>query len=1136
MIMKTFIFLLCTTVFGLTTEKTFSQEQIVIDTDKEVSVDEVFYLIQTQTKYRFLYPEDLFEEAPRVKLKKGIIPLSNLLDKSLSKSNVQYQISDKNTIVIEVGNNSSKLNNVVNQQKIEIRGTIKDEFGNGIPGVNVLEKGTSNGTLADFDGNFSISVTDENAVLEFSYLGYATQQIPVMGKSTVNVTLKTDLTDLDEVVIVGYGTAKKETLTGSVEQVKGEVFEDLAVGSAELALQGRTPGLVVTRNSSRPGSEGIDFDIRGATSVNGVEPLIVIDGTPAIEGAFSSLNPNDIESISVLKGGSASVYGSRAAGGVILVTTKKGKKGKVNVTASSVMRVGTIGIRPPSPTMAQYGQLYLNAVNSDLDAGMSPNFFFWNTTDQLKRIAAGEEGLYNFSILGDVYLSNNGNMFDQMFGDSFSTQHNISISGGSEKSSFRLSAGVDDNVGGLKIADDSSKRYNMSLNHDFEVNKKLNIKTNVSYFHKHFSGPAGGLDREVTTYDAPLFSPKNQHGQWYGNFGGNIAGGRNAFARVVDGGRENQKDEQFKVTSTATYKFNDHLNATGMFSYTKANAEDQIYVTTVPTYNWFGDLAPASINGQSYIQEETGNSSYKLYRGALNYDNTFGDHHVSGLVAVEAEKFERNSLRARRNGFIDYGVYDLNLGATDQAIQTEGGGTEWGFYGYVGRLNYDYKGKYLLELQGRRDGTSRFGEGNKWSSFGNISAGWILSSEDFLKDSNVISFLKVRGGYGQIGSTGGIDNFNYVSRVSFGTTVFGSTASQQAISSADRLASQKVTWERVESKEIGIDYKLFNSKLFGSIDFYQKNNINMLINPILSAIGGFKTTPDINDGVLETNGWEVQLGWRDKIGDFDYSVSANMSDSRNTVKNYDGGKALVEGLNAVGDGEIIEGKPINAYYLYETDGVFANQAEVDAYISTINTNGNFPNVNLRPGDTRIVDKNGDGTIDRNDITYQGDAAPHYVYGINLDFKYKNWDLSTFFQGALDHNILREGYFSRPFAAVWQNQSTTWLDRTWTQSNPNAEFPRLTTNGSLASWNYLNKDFMLQNNRYIRLKSLILGYTLRDIKVGNTNIDNLRLYFSGNDLFEFTNVKDGWDPESQANSNASAYPFMRTWAFGVKVSL
>lgn len=1016
----------------------------------------------------------------------------------------------------------------------------------GMPGVNVLVKGTQKGTFTDGDGNYTLENVDANSILVFSFIGFESQEVNVNSQTVINITLQMDDRLLDEVVVVGYGTAKKETLTGSVEQVTSEVFEDLAVGSPALALQGRTPGLVVSRGSSRPGDEGVSFLIRGASSINGISPLIVIDGIPSINASsFNDMNPNDIESVSVLKGGSASVYGSRAAGGVILVTTKKGK-GNVKVELSSVYRMGTIGIRPPSPTMSEYGQLYLAAVDEDLASNKPPRYFFWNDRPTVERIASGDEGYYDLPINGNIWLGSSAK-FDEMFGNSASNQTNLSVSGGTAKSNYRISAGYDKNVGGLKVADDTADKYNFSANYGLDVTDRLSLNTNITYFNNSFSGPAAGLEKEAATWDAPLFPTYNADGQYYANFGGvNITGDRNAIAQVKDAGRENLTREQFKIAAQATYKITDHLNVMGSYALSKQNSVWQRYAVSVPLYSWQGGFSN-NINNTTFIEEGTGpngsdgNITYNNYKAVLNYTNTFGDHNVSGLVGIEAEKNIIDEYYLRRNGFVDYGVYDINIGATDQLVSTSGGGSTWGAFGYIGRLNYEYKGKYLLELQGRRDGSSRFAEGSKWSNYGSVSAGWVLSKENFLLENDLISFLKVRGGYGELGSTSGIGNFGYLSTVGFGTTVFGQTnASQQATSRASSLFSSTTTWERIATTEFGVDFGLFQDKIFGSFDLYQKNNIGMLVRGILPQTLG-TSAPFTNIGTLETNGWEAMLGWRNKIGkDLNLSISANMSDSRNEITKYDGAQSIVENLNAASAGRNILGKPINSFYLWETDGYFGSQEEVNAYYSSLNPGGILPsqtsNDALRPGDMRVVDSNGDGTLNTDDLTYMGDNATHYVYGLNFDVKYKNFDLSGFFQGVLNQQIYRTGYFAQPFQAEWQNQSNTWLGRTWTEDNTDAEFPRLTTQRGLSAWNYRSKDHILQNNRYMRLKSLIVGYNVRGVKLGKTSFDNIRIYLSGNDLFEFTSVKDGYDPEFRADTNANVYPFMRTWAAGLKISL
>lgn len=1015
-------------------------------------------------------------------------------------------------------------------QEITITGvvTAKDD-GVPLPGVNVIVKGTQTGAVTDFDGKYSVTVPSKNSILVFSSIGFINTEITVGSMKTIDVALETDISVLDEVVVVGYGTTKKATLTGAVDQIKSEAFEDLAVSSPGQAIQGRTPGLVVTRTSSRPGNEGLDFTIRGASSVSGISPLIVIDGIPT-SGAFSQMNPNDIESISVLKGGAASVYGARAAGGVILVTTKKGK-GKVKVEASTVFRLGTIGIRPATPTAQQYAKVYLEAASNDL-------FPYWaDWEEELPLIAEGYEGVFNNARLGALYLGN-ANIFDQLYGNSYSNQHQFSVSGSSDTSNYRLSLGYDQNVGGLKTAYDGSEKYNIAFNYGIDISEKLKVNTNITYFKQQFSGVSGGLGTEALGQDPPFFPAKNPFGQWNANFG-NLGGALNAIANTVDGGRINNKTEQFRFILSADYKITDSLNFNGSYSVTRDYQDYQKYVLTIDTYGWFGEKARRVINEVPYIYEEQNNGTYENYKGTLNYKNSFGDHNLSFTAVAEGELKRSNTLDARRNGFQDLGVYDLNLGPEDVLVTTNGGGGTWGFMGYVGRIDYDYKNKYILQLQGRRDGASRFAEGYKWSNYGSVSGGWVLTEEDFLKDNEIVSFLKIRGGYSEVGSTSGIGTFSYLQTVNLsGTAIFGDSPAIQGTATANGLFSTTTTWERLTNKEIGIDYKFFNNKVFGYVDLFIKENIGMLISSDESDILG-TSAPVTNLGNLETKGWEASIGFRDQIGDLDLSVSANMSDTRNKLIDYLGADTYQPGINSVRQGD-----PLNSFYMYHTDGLLEDEAAVQEYYDTYTSErqgilpANNPTVGLRPGDAKIVDTNGDGAITEEDVIFKGEAAPHYIFGFNVSAKYKNWDLSAFFQGVLDQTIHRTGYLAYPFARSYTNHTDRFLGKTWTVDNPNPNaLPRTSTQTVRASYNYAYTDFMLESAAYARLKSLVVGYNIKGLKIGSTDINNLRVYFSGNDLFEITDV-NGWDPEASSNTNStnSSYPFMRTWALGVKVSL
>ena len=1099
---------------------------------QDTRLEDVLQAIEQQSEFRFAYSAEYIDMNRRVSVDIVDKPIREVLEALFDGTDVKYNIEERHILL-----HSSKQtgNPVVIEQQKTVSGTVKDTRGEPLPGVTILVKGTSKGTITDFDGNFSLADVASSDVLVFSFIGLETIEMPVAGQSIFNVVLKSSSIGIEEVVAIGYGTQKKATLTGSIETVSSETFQDRAVSSPALSLQGQTPGLVVTRTSSRPGREGIDFQIRGATSVNGGEPLIVIDGSPVINvESFYDMNPDDIESMSVLKDASAAIYGSRAANGVILVTTKKGK-GKMKVELNSTVRVNSIGIRPPTPTMQQYATVWLEAGEQD---GAQANYWGWVSKENLQKMQSGYEGIYPTQYWGDIFIGNYAR-FDEMYGASVSNQQNISISGSSDKSRYRISGNYAEDVGMLQTAYDGKVQYNARFNYDYDVTSWLKLETGVSYFNTNVSSPSSGLDASSIAYDPPFFPSKNPYGQWYANF--NIAGNRNSTAATAEGGRENTKRDQLKLNFAATLNITKELSFKATAAINKDFEDYLMYQITVPQYTWFGELAPESVNSSSSIRQRKRNITYQNYGGFLNFNKSIGDHNLSAMLGVTSEKREDSELYGYRKGFEDYGVYDINLGSTEELVEARGGHGQWGLYSYIGRFNYNYKSKYLFELNGRRDGSSKFDVGYKWSNFGGGSLGWVISEENFMKSITPISFLKIRASYGEMGNQVGISNFNYLSTISFGTSVFGTTAAQQNSAWVNGITSNAVTWERVSNMTYGVDFRLLDNKLYGSFDYFKKKNDGMLISiNYPDLLGG--TAPKSNSGVLETNGWEAVLGFKSKLGDFQYNVSINMGNSENKLVKMDGVSQYNAGKNST-----VQGYPLNSWFMYETAGFFKDEADVAAYYAANSNGGQIPSatdltVRLRPGDTKRVDLDNSGsivntgTIDKKDgdVKYMGDAAPHYNFGINLGLRYKKFDLTGFFQGVLSQKLERSGFSPSPFYNVWTNQTAAFVGKTWTEQNTNAAYPRMTYYTTRARWNWQHNDFMLQNSRYIRLKSLVLGYTLNNLRIEKYNIQKLRIYFSGNDLFEFSSIKDGYDPEYGESTNNS-YPFYRTWSMGVNVT-
>lgn len=1040
------------------------------------------------------------------------------------------------------------------QQVITVKGEVYEPSGFPVIAATVVEKGTTNGVTTDLDGNFVLEVASSKSVIVISYIGFKTVELSAGNGNLGKIVLKEDSEMLDEVVVVGYGTQKKATLTGSIEQVNSRALESRAVTNVGLALQGQTPGLVVNRSSSRPGNEGLSFQIRGATSVNGGSPLIIIDGVPALNSvSFQNMNSDDIESISVLKDGSASIYGAKAANGVILVTTKKGK-GKVNVDYSFNMRFTTPGITSFSPDMKQYATMWIEGNKGEV----VQNWWAWMSEENMLKMQQGIEGIYPTQYYGDIFLGN-ANRIDELFATRFSYQHNLSVAGSTDKSDYRISLAYADNQANLATAYDGQKQINLRLNYGVKLTDWFRLETSASMIKTDTESPSTGLDNSMYGNDMPFFPAKNPYGQWYANFG-NI-GDRQSVAATTDGGRDNKTNLTTRLDMKAIVDIWKGLTFEGMASFQNEEYRRERYVIPVKTYDWFGNEAqyesitsttpsliyptnPGNIkteNNPGYLAQAN-NSLYQYYSALLKYSGTFKEvHNVSAMMGINAEKWKTTRLTTARELFEDNGVYDINLASGSQG--NSGGKTHNGTYSYIAKLNYNYAEKYLLELMGRRDGNSKFADGHRFKSFGSFSLGWVFTQEKFLKPiTSILEFGKVRISYGSSGNDAGLGDYDYLSTLSKGVVYLGSPLVPHVSSGLSNagLVSFTRTWEKVEQKNIGIDLAFFNNRLTANFDYFIKDNKGMLSQVNYPSVLGGKA-PKTNSGHLNVKGWEVNVGWRDQIKDFSYFVNFNISDTKTMLKNLEGADSYGAGKNGA-----VNGYPLNSFFLYRTDGFFKDQAEVNRYYALYKDGGgDISSVNegtatvLRPGDTKRVDLNGDYVItadgsQNSDLQHLGDGDPHFVFGLTLGGSWKGFDLNMLFQGVGKQYIMRTGWMAYPFYAQYTNQNPNFLGKTWTEDNPNAEYPRLTTQTGRAKWNYANNDFMLQNSHYVRLKSLVLGYTLPKSWTRKICLEKVRLFFSGNDLWEMTSIKDGFDPEMGEGSNNSGYPFCRTWSFGVNV--
>lgn len=1055
-----------------------------------------------------------------------------------------------------------------------VKGTVVDVNGEPIIGANVMIKGTVNGTITDIDGNFTLN--DAKGILVVSFIGYNTQEIAVKGNETaLKIVLTEDSKQLEEVVVVGYGTQKKETLTGAVAMVKGEeVLKGRAASNVGTALQGAIPGLTVTRSSSRP-TENATISIRGGISANASDPLVLIDGVDAYAWELNQLNPNDIESVSVLKDAAASIYGARAAGGVILITTKRAKEGKTTVSYNGSVTANFVGKNYPAATGSEWARMMLMADQNDTNHPNGASSLWtlqgWNV-DFYERVMNNEafdwEGTNKLRI--DPL---NANQVDLVYGTTWGTSHNLSIQSGSENLKSMTSVGYSNDRSLIKVVYDGQKKYNFRNNTDYNIGKYVKLETGLSYDYKQVDVPTYGIGYGLQDmWIFPLYTESGT--RYYDNFGGN-----NVLAHLTEGGKTITNMYMLRASGkmTVDLSFIDE-KLKGLSFYAKGSIRQyhenvkaqshkvQMYsyydVTDGPQTN-NGATTGSKANKESLTEINT-RSLYQLYEFFLNYDRTFDKHHITAMFGNSNELRDNYMTGMYRSSNSTVYLGDLNVYDTttdvinpnnSQFVKDSGsrykdkwGAYKWAYVSLVSRLNYDFAGKYLIEGSWRHDGSSRLVKNNRWQDFFGASVGWRLSEEEFMKGIDWLSNLKLRASWGESGNVSTIGNYESYPQISVGTTVMNGV--KVPTSWISGITDDSRTWETVESANVGLDFGFFNNRLSGTFDYFKRTNDGMLINITYPQVYGGKA-PSTNSGVYKTHGWELTLNWQDRISnDFSYNIGFSLSDARTKVSSYEGKTAITWGVNS-----IVEGQPLNSLYVFKTDGMFQNQAEVDAYYAEMNGNvsgsmmGNVKNgtVNeLTPGCVRRVDLNGDKDITTDDLYYYGDTDPHFNFGLNLGMNYKNFDLSIFFQGVGQQYNVRNGQMGCAFWSGWTNTNGYFMDNTWYAgddhgyhaANLDAKFPLISRNGNRNNWNYKNyNDINVINTWYARCKQVQIGYSLPEAWLNKVGLQRVRVWLAGENLFDISNVKDGYDPEASAKmaTYSGVDIFASSVSFGLDVT-
>jgi len=1022
--------------------------------------------------------------------------------------------------------------------RTKITGTITDvTTGQALVGVSVSIKGTTKAAITDANGAYSIQVLPAEKALVFTFIGMKKQEIAIGTQTVINVVMEAESNSLNEIVVVAYGTQKKATLTGSVTQVKGdEVIAGKATTSVAEALQGVIPGLTITRTSSRPGNEGINIVLEGGISVNAVAPMIVIDGIDSYSWELSQLNPNDIENVSVLKDAAASIYGTRAAGGVILITTKRGKEGKIKVSYTGSSHMNTIANHYPAANGVMWAQMSIDAINNDARSGLAPNWWLF-TQDEYTQLAAGK--IFTRAN-GTLYFNPYANQFDAIYGTTYGQEHNVSISGGSDKARVFTSFGYAQDRSLDKVRFDGSTKYNFRTNLDYDISKWIKAQANVSYDKRITATPTVGVGEGIQ--DMWIFPLTNPKGQYYDAFGSN-----NLLAKQMLGGTTTSTESFTRLGGKLTLDMGFISQLKGLsFSALGAIKERKGWLvarnTQVTMYDWNGELQkPNNIFFQTAasnlaVQDTYAYDLYQNYGVQSNYVRNFNKHHLSLMISTTSEEEQYNDLMGRRTYMAADNLDALNTGNASYSTNS-GNAYAYGVVSYLGKLNYDYNETYLLEGTFRRDGSSKLSPSNRWADFAGVSAGVVLTKYDFMKNVKFLNFLKLRASYGEAGSLSGIGNYDYLSGISTSTTVFGTTPAQVQTAWVTSMTSTNRTWERVATTNFGLDFTVLNNRLSGSIDYFNRNNIGMLIPVTYPSVLG-ASAPASNSGFFTSKGFNLSLNWKDQVGsDFKYNVGFVLSNAQTNVTRYPGAVAINNGLNSV-----IAGKPINSIYVYRTSGYLQTEADVTAYYAAEGATGTLlpvyaPATRLLPGTVKKLDLNGDGKITTADLSYYGDANPHYNFGFNINASYKGFDFSAFFQGIGQQYVLRTGALAYPFSVSYQNINGYFQGKTWTATNPNAPYPVLSRTGSINSWDYGQfNDINVDNVSYMRCKNMMIGYTIPTKYVSKLKLEKVRIWLSGNDLFDISNVKDGFDPEyrtSTTQGNIDVYA--RTYSLGIDVT-
>jgi TonB-linked SusC/RagA family outer membrane protein len=1070
--------------------------------------EQVFEEIRKQTGYNVLCDATIVHtKVSRLQFVNAKV--ETVLDKCFEGHHLTYTIS-RNTIVVKKKQTEPPAPAATGQTAIS--GKVTDKKGEPLPGVSVKIKGTSTGTTTDAEGRFTLNAAGTGTVLVFTYLGFAPREVTVSDRSPINISLEEQSAALNEAVVVGYGTQRKGNITGAIATVNSGAITKAPVAGVTNALAGRLPGLISLQANGQPGADAAQLSIRGFG-----DALVIVDG---IEQDFRFIDPNQIESISILKDASASIYGSRAGNGVILVTTKRGTSGKPVFTVNTSRTLQGITVMPKPVNAGQYAEL---AREEHLQSGQ-PEATAPFTADQVQKYYAGNDPLFP-----------NTNWYDELIRSwAPQQQHNLAIRGGSDAIRYYGFIGYLDQETVFKKNGGDYKRYNFQSNIDAKILDNLSLELTVASIieDRDFpqtsiaSGEAsawGYLWNTLPIYPAHLPDPGK-----IPFADGNGTGGAHVVSNSEISGYNRTDGQSLRGSFALNYQFKaiKGLSARAFGTYNASYVSNNVYVKPVTTYTYDPTSGVYTVGGaigsKASLNVRDDKNRTLTVQYSLKYDRTFGaDHHITALALYEAIDFKGDWISAGRRDYLTTALDQLYAGST-VGMSNNGSANEMGRLSYVGRLNYSYRDKYLLESIFRADASAKFPPGARWGYFPGVSIGWRMTEEEFMKGLRFLDYLKLRASYGAAGNDA-IGNFQYLSgyEISQLPYILGN-GPQQGLASKG-LANPYMTWEKIRTYNAGIDYSLFNRKLYGELDVFYRKRSGILGNRATTVPSSFGANlPLENLNSTNDRGFELNIGTTGKLDDLSYNISANVSWSRSKWDHYeepaytDPDQARINTRS---------GKWTDRQFGYLADGLFTSQKEIDDLPFDQDQRDN---ATLRPGDLRLVDVNSDGVIDWKDQVEVGKGTrPHWMLGFNTDLQYKNFDLSALFQGAMGHHTY-----------ITFDQGKTYpsyvYDERWTSENNKADalVPRLGGAGT----NNFYTDNRYKKAGYVRLKTVALGYSLPKPLLNRLRITQFRLYVAATNILTFNRLgKYDIDPEAPTSESGRYYPQQKTISFGANVS-